>query len=120
MINKICDKFIDNEFFVTLRDITNDMIVAKNNQFYWFVYMENETEELKLKDIKHMELIRKALIAGNDNIYMLVVFGKDIRIIEARKILRMIEIDGVEKINKNDMRKFAVKIISPNEYSFFL
>lgn len=120
MVNKIFDEFLENDFFITLRDITEDMIVAKNNKFYWFVYMESETEEVKLKDIKHIELIRKALITGNDNIYILIVFRDDIRIIEARRILRMMEIDAIENINKNDMRKFAVKIINPNEYSFFI
>lgn len=119
MINKISDKFIENDFFVTLRDITNDIIAVKNNKFYWFVYMECETDEIRLKDIPHLELIRRALITGNDYIYILFIFGEDVRIMEARRVIRMIEVENASTVNRSDMRKFDIRISLPNEFNFF-
>lgn len=119
MINKIADKFIENDFFVALRDITNDIIAVKNNRFHWFVYMESFEDEIKLSDIPHLELIKQALITGNDYIYILFIFDEDVKIMEARRVIRMLEVENETVVNKNDMRKFAIKITCPNEFSFF-
>lgn len=118
MINKIGDKFIENDFFVTLRDITNDIIAVKNNKFYWFVYMECEGDEIRLEDIPHLELIKRALVTGNDYIYILFIFGEDARIMEARRVIRVIEVENATTVNKSDMRKFNIRSYH-NEFNFF-
>lgn len=118
MIKKIWNKFRENEFFVFLNEGIFNIITAKNNIFYAFIYREIQEDYFDLNSLKEIELIKQALIAGNDNIYIIMAFSEDIRIMEARKLLRYLEIEKINKISKNDLRKFTIKQIEANKYSF--